>query len=79
MSMDGSDMETPLWGFRHLIVYFHQSIARLFSMTFNDRQIYINCGQNHIMQVTSQEMVSYVGKACSAPLQSPHIEALHFK
>ena len=28
-------------------------------------------------QVTSQEMVSQVGKAYSAPLQPPHVEALH--
>lgn len=42
-----------------------------------DRQIKVTRILNIILaQVTSQEMVSQVGKAYSAPLQPPHIEAL---
>jgi hypothetical protein len=42
-----------------------------------DRQIKVIRILNIIFaQVTSQEMVSRLGKAYSAPLQPPHVEAL---
>jgi hypothetical protein len=42
-----------------------------------NRQIKVTRIPNIIpVQVTSQEMVSRVGKAYSAPLQPPHVEAL---
>jgi len=61
------------------IVPFLKIRARTNFLTLIDRQIKIRWKQNLVLQVTSQGMASHVGKACSAPLQPPHIEALQLK